>query len=687
VAEAGAIGEAFTRLARQTGFESRPDQVHLARLIADMMAGERTAAMEAPTGLGKSLAALVPALLFAQSGKRVVLATYTNVLAEQYWRKDLPQAQSLVEGEVKVGFLIGRSRYVCRLALAEKSETHEAGFEAFADQGTDSEYRRYGAKVKARHLPTWSEVAVPPVCAGRYCPFYRDCYFYSARREALESKLVITNHSVVITDALFRQRPDLGAEEEAGLLGPYDYLIIDEAHDFSTAAVGGLEIEIGPARIDGLLGLARRIGEAVEGIPLDPDVRREFTQARGELVARLAPLRDEMQQGPRVEGIVVVRPAELREDPVVAEAVHSEADNLARRWLDEISDALREFVPAYENLLGALSEAGAGYRSVLEPVRNYGMFFRETAWAAENFDSPETSSVAFLAGEAEGVKMRQDKLDLAEVLPNLLWNKRPTTFLSATLVLDGEFDYFAETLGVEPDYQEILPSPYDFGRQAAAYLPPIGRIPDPGEARRHQREPEYFAALAFELRSIITLMGGRTLALFHSRREMEAVHALLQLDDSLPVLVQPKTSPGPVGDRFRAEPRTSLFALRSFWTGFDAPGETCQCVAIVRIPFEVPTEPRARARMAYQRRQGRDPFFASTLPSAKMLVRQGAGRLIRARTDRGVIALLDPRLRTKRYGEQIVANLPPELNVFSEFADAAGSVGLGQEPDWFDLGR
>jgi ATP-dependent DNA helicase DinG len=275
--------------------------------------------------------------------------------------------------------------------------------------------------------------------------------------------------------------------------------------------------------------------------------------------------------------------------------------------------------------------------------------------------------------------LRSDLIGLAEPLEEMVWSRSPYACLSATLALDGTFEFFRRTTGAKPDFEEILPSPFDFASQAAVYLPRLDAIPDPSLARREGREEEYYQCLARELTTIIETLEGRTLALFHSRKEMEGVMRYMALPPELPILIQFRSGAGSVGERFVRNVNASLFALRSFWTGFDAPGETLSCVALVRVPFEVPADPPQIARMAWMQTAGLDPFHAHTLPQAKMLMRQGAGRLIRRDGDTGIIALLDPRLRTKRYGEEILANLPTGMRTFDDFADAAGWLGLGRE--------
>jgi len=279
--------------------------------------------------------------------------------------------------------------------------------------------------------------------------------------------------------------------------------------------------------------------------------------------------------------------------------------------------------------------------------------------------------------------LRQDVIGLAEPLTRLIWDRTPYACISATLALDGNFDFFRRTTGAKPQFEEILPSPFDYASNAAIYLPPPDTIPDPSLARQQGQEEIYWRRVASELSKIIRTVGGRTLALFHSRKEMEEVLSFIDLPSELPVYAQTKFGTAAVGERFIENTHASLFALRSFWTGFDAPGETLSCVVLVRVPFEVPIDPPQIARLAYLQTQGLNAFGEHTLPLAKMLMRQGAGRLIRRAEDKGIIALLDPRIQTKRYGEEILANLPEGMRTFRDIADAVGWIGL-EAPEFGD---
>lgn len=668
------IQTAFDRLDARPGFRARTDQRQLALLLSDLIEGDATGAFEAPTGLGKSLACLIPALAHAiADGRRTVVATYTNVLAEQYWRTDLPLALSLFEGcdLPKTALLMGRARYACLAAMDEHAPEHVDLVRREAILGIETEIR----SLVPRGAP-WAKISSPPVCPGRLCPAYDDCYYYGARRGAEGAGVVITNHSVVIQHALMA-RAD---EEREGLLGKYDFLVLDEAHDFPQAAQNGLEFELSLpklAAIQGVAGrlesalvpLAQRCGDGALWLRTTTQFKDALERASRELVAYGLSLGK--------PGILTASPPDLLDHPQVK--LHKTHDDMAgaRKVAETAADACERLAKATLDLLRSWREKEPERsRAVQESTNNYVLYLREFGLECAQIFVPTGVAVSYSGRNGTEPMLRQDILGLAEPLRELIWSRTPAACLSATLAVDDSFDYFRRVTGVEPTFEETLPSPFDFGSQAALYLPKAGAIPDPTEARRNGTEADYHWALARQMEEIIRACDGRTLALFHSRREMEAVLSMLNLPPELPVYSQTKYGVGAVGERFRREIHASLFALRSFWTGFDAPGETLSCVALVRVPFEVPTDPPQIARLAWLQQQGLDPFREHTLPQAKMMMRQGAGRLVRRAGDKGVIALLDSRLQTKRYGEEILANLPPAMSVFRDIGDAVGHIGL-----------
>ncbi|GEM_PF-421388 len=668
------ITRAFDRLDARPGFRPRPDQRQLAFLLSDLIEGDASGAFEAPTGLGKSLAALVPAIAHAISDRRrTVVATYTNVLAEQYWRSDLPLALSLFEDcELpRTALLMGRARYACLAQMDEHAPESVDLVRREAVLGIETEIRR----LVPRGAP-WGKISSPPVCPGRLCPAYDDCFYYGARRSAENAEVVITNHSVVIQHALMARE----GEEREGLLGRYDFLVLDEAHDFPQAALNGLEFELSLPKLAAIAGVASRLEGAL--LPLAQRC------GDGGLWSRAATaFKDEMEGASRAlvayglhlgkPGILTASPPDLLDHPQVK--LHRTKDDMsgARAVAEKAAEACERLAKATTDLLRSWQEREPERtRGVLDSTRNYVHYLREFGLECARLFVPTGVAVSYSGRNGTEPMLRQDTLGLAEPLRDLIWDRTPYACLSATLAVDDSFDYFRRVTGCEPTFEETLPSPFDYGSQAALYLPPLGTIPDPTEARRNGDEGAYHWALARQVEEIIRACDGRTLALFHSRREMEAVLGMLDLPAELPVYVQAKYGVGAVGEKFRREIHSSLFALRSFWTGFDAPGETLSCVALVRVPFEVPTDPPQIARLAWLQGQGLDPFKEHTLPQAKTMMRQGAGRLVRRAGDKGVIALLDPRLQTKRYGEEILANLPPEMSTFRDIADAVGHIGL-----------
>ena len=676
------IERAFDLLDARPGYVPRPDQRQLALLLSDLIEGDATGAFEAPTGLGKSLACLVPAIAHAiVDRKRTVVATYTNVLAEQYWHADLPMALSLFEGcdLPRTALLMGRARYACLAQMDENAPDEVDLVRREAILGIETEVRR----IVPRGAP-WKEISSPPVCPGRLCPAYDDCFYYNARKGAEGAGVVITNHSVVVQHALMTSE-----EEREGLLGKYDFLVLDEAHDFAQAAGNGLEFELSLPRIAAIVSVAGRLETALAPLAgrcgdaaLWTRTLKAFKDAMETASRELVAYGAGLGKG----GILTAAPESLLEHPQVKGNTTKEGLAGAQAVATTAAEACERLAKVTADLVRAWTDREPDRaRGVAESTRNYVLYLREFGLDCARLFLPTGVAVSYSAHGfaprgAPEPQIRQDTLGLADPLRDLVWSRTPYACLSATLAVDGSFEYFRRTVGCEPTFEEILPSPFDYARQAAVYLPPTGAVPDPTEARRNGDEGTYFHAIAAQLDAIIRACDGRTLALFHSRREMDAVLGLMRLPPELPVLVQGRYGVGATGERFRREVHTSLFALRSFWTGFDAPGETLSCVAVVRVPFEVPTDPPQIARLAWLQAQGLDAFREHTLAGAKTMMRQGAGRLVRRAEDKGIIALLDPRLGTKRYGAEILANLPPETSTFRDIADAVGHIGLEPRP-------
>jgi ATP-dependent DNA helicase DinG len=673
---ANLVSKAIDKLEDTYGFSKRPSQRQLSLLISDLLEGSQSGIFEAPTGVGKSLAALIPSLIHAcTSGKRVVIATYTNVLAEQYFKKEVPFALELLSDllpvKPDVRILMGRQRYCCIAQLGELDQKLRSVMLSEASIGHETEFKRVaGLPLKVVNA-LWPKVSTPVVCASTLCPDYRRCYYYNGRRLASKAQLVITNHSVVVQDALMKE-----SEGSEGLLGDYDFLILDEAHDFHLAAANGLEFELNESKLKTLSHIGAQLGKMLEDLATASGVREEWNRSVADFEADSRVCREELNHLSRRlsrPGVVIASPDSLFQNQLVQ-------NHKADLSVDEISklgfmveNGCRKLSEASDRLLStSVTRNVAQTESVRDTIRNYRRYLDEFGSSIRALILPQGVSVTHASHGVTGPKIRLDTIALSEPLQRILWSQIPTVFLSATLALDGGFEFFKSLIGCQASFEEILEAPYDYARQAALYLPKSGVIPDPTESRKNRSEPAYYQAVASEIDRIIQTCKGRTLVLFHSRREMEGVGALIPRRPEFPILIQSTQGVAEIGEQFRRSTNASLFGLRSFWTGFDAPGPTLSCVVLVRIPFEVPIDPPQIARSAHLQIQGLNPFASYSLPMAKTLVRQGVGRLIRGSEDIGVIALLDPRIHSKTYGQQFLDNLPQGMTAYFDIEEAAG---------------
>jgi Rad3-related DNA helicase len=453
---AALIEQAFEKLAARPGFTLREDQKQLALLLSDMIEGGSRGAFEAPTGLGKSLAALIPAIAHATiSGKRTVVATYTNVLAEQYWRQDLPLALSLFEVATPdkaptAQFLIGRQRYACLSAILEHAPELMRDFAKKAELGIETELRQIGKKSAREIARIWPQIAAPPVCPGRLCDHYNACFYYKARRQADSAEIVITNHSVVIQDALMKR-----TGEGDGLLGQFDFLILDEAHDFPQAAINGLEFELSQPKLGAVAGLATRLEKLVAPI----------AQMAGDMMLWASVCEEFRKQIERCQravlayslrlgqpGILKASPDEVMNHPQVEQAKTRDGLFGAQRIAEETCNACVDFAKDVQSLIDDWKERGQPLGVIAESVRTYLSYIREYGAGCYTLFTPEGVAVSYVGRSGQDAMLRSDLIGLAEPLTEMIWDRQPYACLSATLALDGNFDFFRRTTGAKPDF-------------------------------------------------------------------------------------------------------------------------------------------------------------------------------------------------------------------------------------------
>ncbi|GIV10003.1 MAG: hypothetical protein KatS3mg020_0462 [Fimbriimonadales bacterium] len=679
------VEAAFQRLEAQLGFEPRPVQRQMAQFVCERLEGKSLGTVEAPTGVGKSLAVLLPAIAYSlREKKRIVISTYTNVLAEQYWRKDLPLAQSLFPNAPSAALVMGRSRYACLDVIrSQKIKRVKPELVRFLQEWTEvaregveaelNEFLRRKAIPENLTRDIWNEIAVPSACRAKACHYYHNCFYYEARRRAAQAGIVITNHAFVLTDAIVRA----STNDEISLLDDYDFLIIDEAHDMLDAASNALEFDLDEKLIEALIAhaatMSNQIGDAVEA----PDAPLGFILSVQKLVEQFAARCREAFESvhmPEIplHGVVVrVTPTELAQYEVLSAVFHPDLHppvaHVASALQTEIGALMRHLEQTSQASKSELTEKQRA--AVDETIKQFKYGFAQTYQNLRRLIEPP-EGVCWVEPTEKSWKACYAPLIVADWLSEHLWSRQPTLLMSATLTVDGQFDFFEQQLGLQTPYQLQLPPVFDYSRQCALYLPASGVIPQPPASARVPGAEDYYQRVAEQITELLQLTQGRALVLFASRHEMQEVYRRMP---KLPfrTLMQGESANADLSKQFREDVHSVLFGVRSFWTGFDAPGETLMNLILTRIPFEVPTTPLQRARQAWFEARGENAFVAWSLPMAKQQMRQGFGRLIRRSNDIGIVAILDPRMRTKYYGKAILDNLPPGIPIFDSQAKLA----------------
>lgn len=696
------VETAFQRLESQHGFSQRASQRQMAQFVCEQLESRQSAMVEAPTGVGKSLALLLPAIAYAlQHDKRVVISTYTVLLAEQYWRKDLPLALELFPNKPEVALAMGRSRYACKDIICDHkkgnlfgdsvhllrrwvnadSEDTEAESDA-ASEGTETEFSAF---LQQRGIPDlqiqnlWRDAAVPSACRAHLCKKYSECFYYQARERARQARIVITTHAFVLTDAIVRQFTN----EKASLLDTYDYLILDEAHDLLAAAASALEFDLDERLIKHLTAHAwtffRQMERLFEDDCQPPKEFIKFIVSVEKLVSsftnRVKEAYSEMVFPDTVlpEGVATrVAPESLAQMRALRGAYRPDLHPQAVRAATAIREAVNKFdsdlVRALHDDENALT---ASLRNkIAELLEEFQPLFSATQIDLEWLVDPPEIGVSWVEWDDSYWKACYEPIVMADWLAANLWRRCPAMLVSATLAVDGQFDFFAGQQGFEPHSVLQLPSVFDYRRRCALYMPLAGIIPSPPQDAASPHVEAYYQRLAEEITALIRLTQGRALVLFSSVNEMRQVRQRVRLD-GIRILMQGEGSVADLARRFLEDVHAVLFGVRSFWTGFDAPGETLVNLILVRIPFEVPTTPLQRARQAWFESRGLKAFNEWTLPLAKLQMRQGIGRLMRRPDDWGIVAILDPRMRTKPYGAEILRNLPAGMPIFDTHAALA----------------
>jgi ATP-dependent DNA helicase DinG len=652
-ADDGAVAQAMP------GFEPRDGQRRMANAVAAIVENGGTLLAEAGTGTGKTLAYLIPAIL---SRQRVLVSTGTKNLQEQIFFKDIPALREALGVQFTATLMKGRSNYLC----LHRWESYRDGVEGGTSAGgrlieagdhvflpVIQEWARTtttGDRAEIRDLPEdvalWKEIsAEADVCLGTECPRYGDCFVTQMRQRAAESDVVIVNHHLLCADAAVRQ------SAYGEVIPSCATLVVDEAHQLEEVATQYFGVSFSSYRVDDLV----HDGERMLGASA---FELQQTDAMSTALMRTA---DASRQF--FSGLVLAR--------MLHGVAESRIRYAAESMLEHAEDGLA-LAGALEELerLVAHAQRGPGFSSddsvPLEPNEAAATIERRArelrsdlkfllraddadfVFYVEQRRRPSTRSAR--SGHA-GVFLRASPVDVSRIVRTALFDRyRAIVLTSATLAVDGSFAYVKGRLGIGEAEELRVASEFDYATQALLYLP--RRMPPP-------KSPSFAEAVARETIALLTRSQGRAFVLFTSYKGLHTVQPFIEMAVPYPVLVQGTAPRSALIEQFRSTPHAILLATSSFWQGVDVVGEALSCVVIDKLPFASPGDPVTAARIDAITGRGGDAFTDYQVPLAILTLQQGLGRLIRHRGDRGVLAVLDPRLKTMGYGRRFLSSLPP----------------------------
>ncbi|TCV95682.1 ATP-dependent DNA helicase DinG [Luteibacter rhizovicinus] len=599
------------------GFAPREAQQRMAAAVAEAIDGRDLLIAEAGTGTGKTFAYLVPALI---SGRKVIVSTGTKALQDQLFFRDLPRVQSVLGSRIRSSLLKGRSNYLClyRLDQSVREGHHDR---VLASQLSTirawSARTRRGDRMELADIPedspVWPRVtSTSENCLGTECAFFDDCHVVKARREAMEADVVVVNHHLLLADLALKQ------EGFGEILPSADAFILDEAHQIPELAGQFFSQSISARQI---VDLAQDALAECQGI----------TGAMGLLLEPVEALQD------------IVKRVRLAMDSLPAKGSFGELER--NEAVHDGLTELRDVLAALADLLGAQAERSRGLTNAFERAQMLSM--RLDRIVEEHSDA----DVRWYETWPRGFALHATPLDLASPLRAMrMATDAAWIHTSATLSIAGDFQHFARQLGIEDPRTLSLESPFDYARQALAYLPQ--GLPDPA-AR------DYTHRVVETILPVLESSNGRAFLLFTSHRALRRAAELLEGRVPWPLFVQGSAPRHRLLEEFRASGHGVLLGAASFWEGVDVAGEALSVVVIDKLPFATPDDPVLQARLEALENAGINPFMGWQVPTAVIALKQGAGRLIRDVHDRGVLVLCDPRLMTKGYGKLFLASIPP----------------------------
>ncbi len=590
----------------------------MAEAVEKALADRKHLVVEAGTGTGKTLAYLVPAIL---SGKRVVVSTGTKNLQEQLFFKDIPFLEKHL-GPLRACYMKGRANYACRQKIydAEKEPVLE-GLEEVADFQIIQAWEKTtetGDRAEIKKLPensaAWAKIdARAELCSGQKCAQFERCFITRMHQKAAESDLIIVNHHLFFADLAVKE------DERGAIIPDYNAVIFDEAHEVEDIAGQYFGVSISSAQIE---DLTRDVASLAHRKQFGTEELDRILIRMNECAAQFFAL-----FGNTAEGRTGFRSHDA--------------------FLEVNEEKYRDVLRALEMVTLQLELLKAPPDEALPLVTRAREFARRLEFWMESGDK---RYVYWIERRGRRTFLQATPIEVSQLLDERLFDRVDTAILtSATLAVAGSFEYALRRLGLRSARTELVPSHFDHQKQALLYVPQ--NLPDP-------RSPAFTAAAADEIVEILTLSRGRAFVLFTSYQQMRLIYDRVSLEIPYQTLLQGTGPRSALLEEFRATPNAVLFATSSFWQGVDVPGDQLSCVIIDKLPFAVPSDPVVESRIAAIKSEGGDAFHDYQVPQAAIALKQGFGRLIRSKTDRGVLALLDHRITKTRYGQIFFDSLP-----------------------------
>jgi len=618
-------------------YEFRPQQIQMAEAVEKAITSGRHLIMEAGTGVGKSLAYLVPFIKWSTKfNKKVVISTYTKTLQEQLIKKDLPNLFGILGLNFRFALCLGGQNYLCLRRLESSfgdnlfeldREIKEMARISKWQKDTETGLRSdLDFKVSES---TWSKICrESDLCLGKKCLYRKDCFYNKARLVQYKSQILVTNHHLYFANMVSGGK----------VLPNFDAVVFDEAHTLEDVATNYLGIEISNFKLKYFLDSIFNPQSGKGFLVRLRNLNRKRAQDLEKKLDELSLAAQSFFSGLISKFGADSKDLRIRTKNFIFNYLKEPLSGLASMLVEFLDDARKEEERIeIESFVSRGKELSFGLEAIINMSLNGYVYWIEI------LNRPRRPKYSLCAAPIDISGEFKDKV---------LDKVKPIIFTSATLSTNGNFEFKKRGLGIEDADELLLGSPFDYGKNVLLYIPES--LPDPSiEFESYQKE------VIAEIKSILSLMGGRSFVLFTSFKMMDATYDALKVSlRGLNILRQGDVPRYKLLGRFKRQDKSVLLGTNTFWQGVDVPGRALECVIISKLPFAVPDDPLIEAKMELLRSQNKDPFIHYQVPQAIIMLRQGFGRLIRTKTDTGVVAILDPRIKTRFYGKSFLDALP-----------------------------